>query len=155
MKRIHYIVCWVVCLLPLTTTGFAQKNLFDKFADMDHVTSVYISKTMFQMMPGMEAQGLNLTNMKNKVESLQVISTAEAGIKEQMKKAFGDVGKQHEELMRIKDGNTRATFYVRKKGELIQELILLADTEKEFSVIQLLGNFTLQDIQEITQSAAK
>ena len=73
-----------------------------------------------------------------------------------MRKDFkGLISKDHEELMRVKDGNTRATFYVKQKGDLISELIMLADTDKSFSVIQLVGNFTLQDIQEITQKMDK
>ena len=57
--------------------------------------------------------------------------------------------------MRVKYGNTRATFNVKQKGDLISELIMLADTDKSFSVIQLIGNFTLQDIQEITKEMNK
>ena len=53
--------------------------------------------------------------------------------------------------MRVRDGESKITFYIKQKGELINELIMLSDDEKEFSVIQLLGQFTLQDIQEITK----
>lgn len=65
------------------------------------------------------------------------------------------IGKDHEELMKVKDGKTRATFYVKQKGDLISELIMLADTDKSFNVIRLSGNFTLQDIQEITKEMNK
>ncbi|MDD3035259.1 MAG: hypothetical protein PHT25_11775 [Bacteroidales bacterium] len=34
-------------------------------------------------------------------------------------------------------------------------MLMLADTEEGFTVIQLLGNFTLQDIQEITKDMDK
>ncbi|MDD2437813.1 MAG: DUF4252 domain-containing protein [Massilibacteroides sp.] len=135
---------------------FAQKNLFDKFADMNNVSSVYISKAMFQMMPDMQTGGLNLMNMKGKIESLQILTTENKEQADQMRKDFSAlINKQHEELMRVKDGKTNATFYARKKGELISELIMLANTEKGFTVIQLLGNFTLKDVQNITASMKK
>ena len=57
--------------------------------------------------------------------------------------------------MRVRDGKTKATFYAKQKGDLINELIMLTDTEKGFSVIQLLGNFTLQDVQDITSEINK
>lgn len=57
--------------------------------------------------------------------------------------------------MRVKDGKTHATFYVKQKGDLISELIMLADADNSFNVIQLLGSFTLQDIQEITKEMNK
>ena len=140
-----FVCCSSICL--------AQNKLFDKYAEMDNVTSVYISKAMFQMMPNMETGGLNLMNLKGKIEGLQILTTDRADLKEKMKKDFGGlINNQHEELMRVKDGNTRAAFYIKKKGDLVSELIMLADTDNEYSVIQLLGNFTLQDIQDVSKS---
>lgn len=142
----------LLLFLPCSVACFGQNKLFQKYAETDNVTSVYISKAMFQMMPSMETAGLNLMNMKGKIESLQVLSTENSALKEEMNKEFTRlIGSQHEELMRVKDGKTRATFYVKKKGDMVSELVMLANTDKNFSVIQLLGNFTLQDIQSITE----
>ncbi len=135
---------------------FAQKNLFEKFSEMDNVSSVYISKAMFQMMPDIQTGGLNLMNMKGKIESLQILNTENKENAELMRETFTSlINKQHEELMRVKDGKTNATFYARQKGDLISELIMLANTEDGFTVIQLLGNFTLKDVQDITASVSK
>ena len=154
MKQINHVIGLILLLISMTTVPvMAQQELFDKFADRDGVTSVYISKAMFQMMSGIETASLNLANMKGKVESLQVLATEKPELKEEIRKAFQPlIGKPHEELMRVKSDKTKANFYMRKKGDLIQELIMLADTGDEFAVVQLLGNFTLKDIQEITES---
>ena len=66
---------YTILLLCCVNICFAQNKLFDKYADMDDVTSVYISKKMFQMMPVMETAGLNLANLKGKIEGLQVLTT--------------------------------------------------------------------------------
>lgn len=146
----------LILFLCCTSICFAQNKLFDKYAEMDNVTSVYISKAMFQMMPNFETNGLNLMNLKGKIDGLQILSTQDMNKKENMRNEFkGLIGKNHEELMRVKDGKTRATFYVKQKGEQISELIMLADTDSSFNVIQLLGNFTLQEIQEITKEMNK
>lgn len=147
----------LACLLCCCSFCLAQNSsLFEKYAEMEGVSQVYISKTMFQMMPAMQTAGLNLVHMKGKIESLQILSTENEAKKVQMRKDFsGLIGKQHEALMRVKDGKTQATFYISHKGERINELIMLADTESNFSVIQLLGNFTLEDIQHITEDAKK
>lgn len=154
MKRNYMLLC---LLLLCSSFCLAQSNrLFEKYGTLEDVDQVYISKTMFQLMPAMETAGLNLMNMKGKIESLQILSTEKTTIKTQMRKDFSAlIGKQHEELMRVKNGKTHATFYIRKKGERIHELIMLADTETNFSVIQLLGNFTLEDIQNITEGTGK
>lgn len=148
-----YIIIAILCL-SCSQMGWAQNSekLFDKYADMDNVTSVYISKAMFQMMPSFEAGGLSLMNMIGKVESLQVLTTEKKDLAPQMRNDFSKlIGKGHEELMRVKDGNTKATFYANMKGDLVRDLIMLADTDGGFTVIQLVGNFTLKDIQEITK----
>ena len=137
--RLKYL--YTILLLCCVNICFAQNKLFDKYADMDDVTSVYISKKMFQMMPVMETAGLNLANLKGKIESLQILTTQKADLRERM---------------RGKDGKTKANFYVKQQGELIQELIMIADMDDGgFSVMQLLGRFTLQDVQEITSEINK
>ena len=146
----------LLLFLCCTSICFAQNKLFDKYSEMDNVTSVSISKAMFQMMPNFETKGLNLMNLKGKIEGLQILTTENNSIKETMRNDFKNlIGKDHEELMKVKDGKTRATFYVKQKGDLISELIMLADTDKSFNVIRLSGNFTLQDIQEITKEMNK
>ena len=129
--RLKYL--YTILLLCCVNICFAQNKLFDKYADMDDVTSVY------------------------KIESLQILTTQKADLRERMRGEFKAlIGKDHEELMRVKDGKTKANFYVKQQGELIQELIMIADMDDGgFSVMQLLGRFTLQDVQEITSEINK
>jgi hypothetical protein len=130
--------------------GFAQNRVFEKYADMDNVTSVYISKAMFQMMPMIDNIGTSLTNMTGKMESLQLVTTEKKDLIAQMKGEFSRLaGTQHTELMRIRDGNTRVNFYSDMKGDKIKELIMLVEADDNFTAILLTGNFTLKDIQDI------
>jgi hypothetical protein len=109
---------------------------------------------MFQMMPAIENVGMNLMNLKGKVESLQLVSTEKQDKIPLMRKEFSQlVQSQHQELIRIKDGKTRVTFYSDMKGDRIKDLLMLADTDSSFTVIHLTGNFTLKDIQDITLPA--
>ncbi|MDR1160760.1 MAG: DUF4252 domain-containing protein [Tannerellaceae bacterium] len=149
------LILMALCLF-CTIVAAAQDKLFDKYADMDSVTSVYISKAMFQMMPAIENIGLNLMNMKGKIESLQLISTERTDQIPQMRKEFTQlINKQHQELMRVRDGKTRTTFYADMNGEQVKNLLMLADTDSSFTAIRLIGNFTLQDVQEITKDINK
>jgi len=147
MKTRHLLM--TLCLF-CASMAFAQNSVFEKYADMDNVTSVYISKAMFQMMPAVENVGVNLMNMKGKIESLQLVSTEKKEMITQMKSEFSRlVTTRHEELMRIRDGNTRVNFYSDIKGDRIKELIMLVEAEGNFTAILLTGNFTLKDIQDI------
>ena len=147
---------FLILFLCCTSLCFAQDRLFEKYADMDNVTSVFISKKMFEMMPNIESGGLDLMNLKGKINNLQILTSEKREIRDQMRKEFsGLIGKSHEELMRVKDNNTKATFYIEQKGDQINEMIMLADTESEYVIIRLTGKCTLQDIQNVANSFSK
>ena len=143
----------LILFLCCTSICFAQNKLFDKYSEMDNVTSVYISKAMFQMMPKIETNGLNLMNLKGKINSLQIVTSDKREVRDQMRKEFSSlIGQSHEELMRVKDNDTRASFYIVQNGDLINEMIMLADTDSDYVVIRITGKFTLQDIQDVATS---
>ena len=147
---------FLILFLCCTSLCFAQDRLFEKYADMDNVTSVFISKKMFEMMPNIESGGLDLMNLKGKINNLQILTSEKREIRDQMRKEFsGLIGKSHEELMRVKDNNTKATFYIEQKGDQINEMIMLADTDSMYVIIRLAGKFTLQDIQNVANSFSK
>lgn len=147
---------FLILFLCCTSLCFAQDKLFEKYADMDNVTSVFISKKMFDMMPAIESGGLDLMNLKRKINSLQIVTSDKQDVREQMRKEFSRlISQSHEELMRVKDNDTRASFYITQKGDLINEMIMLADTDSDYVVIRLTGQFTLQDIQEVAKSLSK
>ena len=147
----------LVLFLLCSTLCFAQDKLFEKYADKDNVTSVYISKSMFQMMPdNMRAGGLDLGNLKGKIHNLQILTSENKEVKEQMKADFDAVvGKDHELLMKVKSDDTRASFFVKQKGEKISELIMLPDDEEDYGVMRLTGDFTIQDIRQIAEEVEK
>jgi hypothetical protein len=148
----------ILAALCLFCSGIApaQGQWFDKYAEMDNVTSVYISKAMFNMMPDIGDIGLSLANMKGKVESLQLVSSEQQEQIARMRKDFSRlVERRHQELMRVRDGKTRITFYADMHDDRVKDLLLLADTDSSFTAIQLLGNFTLKDIRDIASEMDK
>ena len=148
LKIFFISICALFCQLSM-----AQSDLFKSYADKEGVTSVYISKTMMQMAPdAISNADLYLNNMKGKIEGIQIVSSDNAALKNEMDASFRKlIGNQHEELMRIKDKSGELiTFHIKKEGNLITELIMLVNGGDEFSAIQILGKFTMQDIQEIT-----
>ena len=151
MKTKHFIL--TLCLFFASIgTGFAQNKVFDKYADMDNVTSVFISKAMFRMMSNINNVGVNLMNLKGKMESLQLVTSENKDRITQMKREFPQIlSSHHQELMRVKDGKTRVSFYSDLKDDKIKELIMLVDDEKNYTAIMITGNFTLQDIQDFAE----
>ena len=137
-----------VCLF-CTCTVLAQNKLFEKYANMDDVTSIYISKAMFQMISDLSktTKGINFADMENKIESLQIITCEKRDKIKQMQKEFAQlVSKQYQELMRITDNEEDIKFYADMQESKIKELILLSEEKDSFTVIRLVGNIDLQDV---------
>ncbi|MDR2119889.1 MAG: DUF4252 domain-containing protein [Tannerella sp.] len=134
-----------------------QQKLFDRFAGQDGVSSVHISKAMFDMLPSLgDAGGVKLSRLK-KIDGIHLLSTKKDGVREEMRATFKKlITEKHEELMRIRDeGGDDVTFHVRKNGTDIEELVMLVDGVEEFTVILILGHFTLEDIRDVASKASK
>lgn len=145
MKRFTLILITVL----LATAGlYAQDNFFEKFADRQGVTSVYISKKMFGMMKNIDTGDVNLSNLAGKINSLQLLSCENREVAAEIRKETAHI-RQHngyEELMRIKDEGDRIVVYV-KEGKKENEYVLLIDGTDEFTLIQLNGQLTLEELQ--------
>lgn len=151
-----------ILLLASVSFAFAQKNPFEKFSDMDGVTSVYISKTMLSLIPKsskMEYGGVNIGGFLNKLSSILILTSEDKKIAPQMLSLANDrvKGRDYELLMRVKsDDNDNINFFMKGKPENISELIMIvAGNDGENVVMQFLGDFTLQDIQQMTQGFNK
>ena len=51
--------------------------------------------------------------------------------------------------MKVKSEGTKADFMVKKSGDKLHEMIMLADTDSSYVVIRMTGNFTMDDLQEL------
>ena len=125
MKKLVLMIALAVT--PIITFG---QGLFDKYEDLDEVTSVVVTQKMFSMISNIdintddpEAQAF--VDMVKSLKSLKVLTTGDAGVSAKMK---ADVNKYLsssalEELMRIKDGDQTVKFYV-KEGRCVAEIAL-------------------------------
>lgn len=148
MKRI-YIITLLLSLCSLFT--YAQDSFFDKYADMDGVTSVYISKAMLSMMPDMKTEGVNIGGVASKLDNIQILSCEKPAIIAKLKKEteFINPKNGYEELMRINDEGEKTTIYLKHDKSGKKEFVLLNNEKGEFTIIIITGNLTLQEIQGI------
>ena len=151
-----------ILLLAGFTFTFAQKTPFEQFSEMDGVTSVYISKTMLSMIPKnskMNYGGVNVGSFLNKLSSILILTSEDQKIAPQMLSMANNrvKGRDYELLMRVKsDDNDNVNFFMKGKPEDIRELIMIvAGNDGENVVMQFLGNFTLDDIQKMTEGFNK
>ncbi|GHT49225.1 hypothetical protein FACS189440_14560 [Bacteroidia bacterium] len=156
-----------VLLLFTAMTGFAQNDfiqndLFNKFADHPDITQVTITKALLNMVPGMtssvDMNGVDLSDIMNKLEQIDIFTSKENAAKQLMRTNAIDHfkrNKSYEVLMKIKDKENNVVFYGLKDGDFIKSLVMFVDGDDECVLIRLLGKFTTQDIQKITESTKK
>lgn len=155
MKRIY-----IFSLLLTLSTLFcqAQQSFFDKYAEMDGVTSVYITKSMLKMFPSMSGtiNGVDVGNLANKLENIQILSADDSNIIEQLRKETKYINTKngYEELMRVRDDGDKTTIYFKERKKN-SEFILMTDEGDEFTIISIIGDLTLKDIQEMTNKTVE
>ena len=147
-------------LLILTTgVGFAQNDWLSKFADQEGITQITITSALLKMVPSMSEStsmnGINIKNIIDKLEQIDIFTSDTEDSRQKMKKeitTFFKNNKSHEILMKIKDNSDNVIFYGQKEGDFIKSLVMFVDDPTDCVIIRLLGKFTSEDIQKITDN---
>lgn len=155
--KINKVILTVVLVMSAWLAN--AQSQFDKFEDIEGVTSVVVTQKAFSLMSkiGSESDDEYLDMIKN-IESLKVYATESEEVANQMEKAAMSYLKTAnlEELMRVKDEGSNVTIYVRegKSEDFVQELFMFVKdsdkTSKESVIISLTGEIDLNQIAKLT-----
>lgn len=160
MKKIIFIIA--LAFLPFT--NYAQVSIFDKFEDMEDVTSVIVNKEAFKMMSkfkGNSPESKAYVEMVQDLESLKVFTTESSAIALQMDEVVSKYLKTSKlvELMRIKDKDANVKIYIRpgKDDSHVSELLMFVNnlknkSDKQAVVLSLTGEIDLNKVSEITDA---
>jgi len=150
---------YTLALIFMTSLGFGQTQ-FDKYEDMEGVTSVIVNQKAFSLMGkiGTESDQEYLDLIKN-IETLKVFATENPAVANQMAIEVEKYLKTSklEELMRVKDGNDRVNIYVRdgKTDNYVNELFMFVKSSdesiSETVIICLTGNIDLKQVSKLTK----
>lgn len=142
-NRLFILVCTLFALVSLNA-----QSRFDKIADMNGVTSVYVSPKMFNMMKDSNTGNINIDKVADKLTGLQILSSEnqEASALLRKETAFINVNNGYEELLRVKEGAERVFIYMKENKD-VNEYVLLVDEGKEFVIIVLEGKLTLDEVR--------
>ena len=150
----------IAAIVTLNIISASAQDLFEKLGDNEHITSVYISKALLNLFPGMadkmdvDVNGVDLDQIVAKLEQIDIYtSDNQEGaqlIRTEAKKLQSQT-KTYEVLMKIKDDGTNVIFYGEKEKDHFKTLVMVVDESNECTLIRLLGSFTAEDIQNITK----
>ncbi len=154
----------IAVMLIVSYTSFAQESIFDKFEDMDDVTSVIVNKEAFEMLSsfkGNDPESQEYVKMVQNLKSLKVFTTESSAIANQMKNVISDYLKKAKltELMRIKDKDAHVKIYIRKgkdKNHVSELLMFVSDlknkADQQAVILSLTGDIDLNQISKLTNS---
>ena len=136
--------------------SYGQQSFFDKYAEMDGVTSVYITKSMLSLFPKGQTNvnGINIGDIASRLDNIQILSTDEQPIVDKLRKETSHINTRngYEELMRVREDGEKTTIYFKDSKKDKKEFVLLQDAKDEFTIISIVGDLTLQEIQGIVNN---
>ena len=138
MKK--FIAITLLLLAPLA--GKAQ-SIFDKYEDMDEVSSVIVNKNMFDLLVKMDVdvddpEAKEFMSIAQSLTGLKVFITEDNRISKDMQATMDKYLRSAslEELMRVKDKDANVKFYIRngKDSDHVSELLMFVTGIKEMDV---------------------
>ena len=150
----------IIIALTLLPVLFFGQSAFDKFDGPENITSVIVSKKMFQMMGKVESKDKDAQqylNLVKKLDNLRVFTTnsnsATADMKATAEKYIKTAGL--EELMRVNDKGQVIKIMVKSgaKETQIRELLMFIEGSgkgNETVLMSLTGDFDLNEISVLT-----
>lgn len=155
MKKL--IITTVFALLP--SLFFAQ-SAFDKFNDLDDVTTVIINKKSFDLLEQVKLKMDDKTEkyisqVKN-IDNFKMFSTSSTKISEDMKQTFKAYAKKQnlEQLMSIKEDGNDISIYVKSNDESskVSELLMFIEggdkKGDQTMILSVTGNFDLAALNQ-------
>jgi len=160
----------------LTSALSFSQGIFDKYEDLEGVTSVVINQKMFKMIATMgidleDEETQEYVDMAKNITGFKVFTTGDEKISADMNSTVKSYLKKSslEELMRIKDGDQTVFFYVKegKDENHVKELLMFVNGLKEMTkgenitingkkreietvVLSLTGDIDLRQISKLT-----
>lgn len=160
MKKI--IVLIAIAIIPFT--NYAQSSIFDKFEDMDDVTTIVVTKELFKMASKFSAggeEGKEYFDLVKNLNNLKFFATEDPDIAKEMSSVVTKYLKSEKlvELMRVKDKDANVKIYIRKgkDDDHVSELLMYVsgiekynnEIKAESVILSLTGNIDLNKISKV------
>jgi hypothetical protein len=149
MKKILLTLFLAICFISVN----AQASFFNKYEDMKGVSTVYISKNMFNMMPSMNFDNKDIGKIAKKLNMLRVLSCEKRSLAKSIYEDAMQYYKREkfEEVMRVNDDGDKCYIFQKASGKSINEFVLISTDDGELSILDFNGYITLDEIKRIAK----
>jgi len=160
-----------IAVVLISFANYAQSSIFDKFEDMDGVSSVIVNKEAFKMLAkfqGGGAEGQEYIDMVQNLNTFKVFTTEKPEISAQMTTVMKQylTSAKLTEMMRVKDEGTNVKIYIKqgKDADHVSELLMFVNgvgkymkdsdspIKAETVILSLTGDIDLNKISKLTET---
>ncbi|NJO68832.1 MAG: DUF4252 domain-containing protein [Bacteroidetes bacterium] len=154
MKYLLSILLISVNLMSWGQTSAVDK-LFDRYAEKDGFTTVYITQYMFSMFKDVKTDDKDFDNLVKSLKSIRILAVDNENPPKGVN-FFSEIMKdlpvkEYKELMIIKEKGQDVRFMVREYQGKIIELLLIAGG-KDNTLISIQGNIDLKNIAQLSKT---
>lgn len=156
MKKVILLLAFLVT----STVSFGQ-SLFDKLEDLDEVSSVVVTKDMFELLqkfPDAKSDDMEIFNTAKGLNELKLFKTENSSVAAQMENMVNKAIKNSNltQLMRVKDKDSRVKIYVKatKNKDLVSEVLMFVKNKDkgdntESVIVSLTGEIDVNKLSKI------
>lgn len=163
MKTKRFLI--VITFLFSSITVFSQNTPFKEWLNDGVISSTYISKMMLDMAPDMKIGSVSIKEFDDVLEQVEIYTNVKSQNVIRMgtymlRTAVGiAVENDYELVMQLNENKIQSVFYAKyseKNKNIILDLIMITCEEDtkyygKCIVIRMVGEFTLDDIRNITR----
>ena len=147
----------IIILISFVSFGLQAQNndsIFNRLSENKEITKIVVPKNQIEQSESMNI-GLKTKDLSKKIDVIEIYASGDkdaiAEMKQEVSKFDNDA--DYEELMNIKDDGETVTTYAKLVSEgLFKEIILVAGQDSECAIIRMIGAFSLEDVQGVTDS---
>lgn len=144
----------IIAIIAGSLAAQAQDKMYEKFSGNKDISTVFISKALLSMASGMDMGGMNIKGLTSKLERMEIYTSESKNAMKLMASEMEAVKKNkvYETLMTVKEEDDITNFYALKSSDgKFKEMIMHISDADECTIIRIVGNFTMEDIQSVTQ----
>lgn len=156
MKK--YLFCFTF-ILAISMTGYAQNvdQLLNKVSKTENIEKVKVGK--FMMSLGKVFGGVGDMPLVRGVHSMEIydLSSCNNNFKEDLTQQFHKIkdGNGYETLIYAKDKTDGVRIMIKKKKDVISEMLILCMDKDDPTIIKFSGKIKENDIAELTEKYSK
>lgn len=135
------------------TAGEGFDKLYSKYSASEDVTSINLSESMISI--ASRFIGENDQDAKDLLASVKGLKVliSETPNSQLSSEAFSIARSGgYEELIRVNDGDDKVRIMVQEKGDLIQDVLVLVESDDEFVFINLTGNIDPNQVGKVLKT---